>query len=231
MKTIFKTLIILTLLIFISACSSLSSLPFVGSNSESQPDEGTPQAQANDQGEDEAGYNSDDLFEPNCHDAELLVTVRYDHRWIWSPDGTENTGNYIGTTKGKHDFWLSNDGYGNFDSETSTIFYEQEGIIHRDSDKCDVNGKGMAEMTLYGTCLNGVIGLEWIEIDTGESEATITCDGKETPFSTFYPLQSVFTFELPDDGLGYRQSNDTAVPLFRNVSMEWTISAVPRNQQ
>jgi len=229
MKTIFKTLIVLTLLILISSCSSLSSLPGIGSDADT---ESTPKAQANDSGNEDEDYEEEtDLFDVACQMEGLEVVVKYDHRWIWSPDGTENSGSYIGTAKGENIFLLDNDGYGNFDSDIRTVFYSQEGTIEGNPGKCDAKGKGMAEATLYGTCVNGVIGLEWIEIDSGEQEATMTCDGKETPFVTYYPLQSVFTFELPDDGLGYRQSNDTAIPLFRSVSMEWTIIVTQFNYE
>jgi len=228
MKTILKTVIVITLIVFLSACSSLSSLPEIASEADSEPTDSTPHAQANEQGDDEAGYDGEtDLIDPGCHMDEVVLEVRYDHLWTWSPDGTENTGAYVGTAKGTNNFFLNNDGYGNLASDTRTFSFSQEGIIHGDSGKCSVKGSGEAEMTIYGSCKSGVIALEWIEIATEKSEATMVCDGKESSFITFYPLQFEMVFTLPDDGLGYKTSDSTDMFFFRNISMEWTIRYLP----
>jgi hypothetical protein len=232
MKTFIKTQIVITIIICLSACKTLASQPGITSDADSEAVEPTPQAQAAEKESADEGYDGEtDLIDPACQMESILVEVEYDHRWTWSPDGTENTGYYTGTANDTINFLLFNDGYGNFDSDTNTIFYSQEGIIQGDPGKCDIKGKGMAEIMLYGTCRAGVIELEWIESDTGESEATMTCDGKEYLSLTYYPLQMVLGFPLDDDGMGYKSSESTALPLFRDVSMEWMIHYVPSGKK
>jgi hypothetical protein len=226
MKTIFKTLFILTLLIVISACSSLSSLPGIASDADS-----TPQAQANEQGDDYKGYDDEtDQFTAVCQWESVLIVMDYDHNWTWSPDGTENTGYYTGRARSEINFLLTNVGNGTFSEDTNTIFFRQDGIIDGNPGDCTVGGKGMAEITMHGYCYDGVLNLDLMEVGTEETEATLTCDGKDYNYLTYYPPQSVIGLEVSSEGLGYISSTHTFMPMFRDIYMRWNVRVVPPGQ-
>lgn len=220
-KSYLVLVIFLLLALLLTACGGKSALP--GGRSETDPKETESVLQAPNEEQDEANNVDIDLIDIACQMDQILIEVQYDHLWTWSPDGTENTGTYTGKAKDIIYFVLVNDGRGNLEGDTNTIFFTQEGVIIGDSGKCTItDGRGMAEMTLYGRCSGGVIELEWVEYHTGKSEATMICDGKDPGFITQYPLQFFTGYILPDDGLGYKMSDKTAAPFFRNISMEWT---------
>ena len=230
MKTILKTLVIMTLLIFISACSSLSSLPFIASDAGSQTSEGTPQAQGNDQGDEETNVGENDQIGAVCQMNSVLVVVDYNHQWTWSPDGTEGSGYYTGRANSQVKIYLENNGDGTFAADSGTIFYNQDGIIDGNPGDCSVGGKGTAEITMSGYCYDGVLNLDLMEVGTGETEATMTCDGKDYPYLTYYPPQSVIGLEVSDEGLGYISSTDSFMPMFRDIYMRWNVRVVPEGE-
>ena len=48
-------------------------------------------------------------------------------------------------------------------------------------------GEVVAEITMNGYCYDGVLNLDLMEVATGETEATMTCDGKDFDYVTYYP--------------------------------------------
>ena len=231
MKTIFKTLIVLTLFIFISACSTTSAQPGIGSDTDPEATETVPQGQANDQGNDEAGYDNEaDQIGPVCEMNHVLVVVEYNHEWTWSPDGTEGSGYYTGRATGLANIFLENLGEGQFSADTDTIFFRQDGIIKGNPGSCSVGGSGRAEITMNGYCYDGVLNLDLMEVATGETEATMTCDGKDYDYVTYYPPQSVIGLEVSEEGLGYISSTDSFMPMFRDIYMKWNVRVVPEGE-
>ncbi len=231
MSTRFKITLVFVLFVFITACSTKSALPEIASEADSKKTESAPQGQGNDQGNDEAGYDSEtDLIGPVCEMDHVLVVVEYNHEWTWSPDGTEDSGYYTGRATGLANLFLENLGEGKFSEDTDTIFFRQDGIIDGNPGDCSVGGKGQAEITMNGYCYDGVLNLDLMEVATGETEATMTCDGKDFPYLTYYPPQSVIGLEVSDEGLGYISSTDSFMPMFRNIHMKWNVRVVPEGE-
>ena len=78
MKTIFKSLIVLIIVLSLYPPAALRSNPALDRCpiQNPKPTEVTPQGQANDQGNDEAGYDSEpDLIGPVCEMNHILVVV------------------------------------------------------------------------------------------------------------------------------------------------------------
>ncbi len=226
-RTFFVLSMIIMATLLLSSCGGKSVAPGITQGDDVQE---TPKAQSVPGEEEQEEYQKESLPPDQACDLEsVMLVVSYDHLWTWSPDGTEATGAYIGEAKGGQRLLLLNDGNGNLSGDSFTIFYYQDGFIQGDPDRCDVVGNGMAEFTLSGTCQDGVMELEWMEVGTS-GESTMVCGPKTSTYTTFYPAQAEFGIVVDEDGLAYRQSNGSLIPNFYGVSMEWTIRVVPPGQ-
>jgi hypothetical protein len=231
MKIILKTAIVITIIVFLSACSSLSSLPEIESGQE--PEE-TDSSLGNDPGEGDE-QNEEFVLDSNppreaCQQENILIYVTWDHIWTWSPDGTEATGGLKGQAAGHCPLILSPDGNGDMEVDTCSFKYTQSGIIQGDKGQCKVDGEGWVDLFLSGTCQDGIMVLEWMEVGNELQETNMICDGKSSEFVGFYPAQAIFGVEVPEHGWAYQTSDGTIMPLFRGVSMEWDVRLVPAGQ-
>jgi len=231
MNTTIKSVLIIFLLIFVTSCSSLSSLPEIETGQE--PEE-TNSSFGNDTGEGD-GQDEEYTLDSNpsreaCQQEDILAYVNWDHIWTWSPDGTEATGGLKGQAAGHCPLMLSPDGNGDIEVDTCSFKYSQSGTIQGDSGQCKVDGEGWVDLFLSGTCRDGIMVLEWMEVGNELQETNMICDGKSYDFVMFYPAQAIFGLEVPEDGWAYQTSESTIMPLFRNVHMEWDIRLVPEGQ-
>ncbi len=231
MNITLKPILVMFMLVFITGCSSLSSLPAIQNGQE--PEE-TNSTLGSDGGESD-GLDEEyvlDSISPSiaCNQDDIYMIVTWDHLWTWSPDGTEATGSLVGQSKGNCNLLFYPDDNGNLDSDSCTFSYTQSGVIQGDPGQCKVDGEGFVDLILSGTCQDGIMELEWMEVGNELQESTMICDGKSSEFVMFYPAQAIFGVEVPEDGWAYQTSDGTILPLFRNVLMEWDIRLVPQGQ-
>jgi len=231
MNSLKKSILLISLVLFFSGCSSISSEPGVGSGQDpTQTAAPAGSASEEDDSQDESYTLESNPPQIACSQEDILLVVSWDHLWTWSPDGTEATGALIGQTKGTCNLMLSPDKNGDLGGDSCTFTYTQSGIIQGDPGQCKMTGEGFVDLTLSGVCQDGMMELEWMEVGTELQNASIVCDGKTSDFVMFYPAQAVIGVEVPEDGWAYQTSDSTILPLFRDVSMEWDVRLVPEGQ-
>lgn len=227
-RSFLALLLIILVSIALVSCGGKSVAP--GVSSETGTDE-TPRPQAaSEKDEGEEYKEGSDQVGDVCEMNSILVVVDYDHHWVWSPDGTEDSGRYTGRANGLVKLYLSNNGDGTFSEDKDTIFYSQDGIIDGHPGDCTVEGTGMAEITMNGYCYDDVLNLDLMEVGTGETEGNMVCDGKDFNYLTYYPPQAVIGLEVSDQGLGYISSSTTLMPMFRDIHMKWNVRVVPEGE-
>jgi len=205
-------------MIFLSSCALTS----VGVSSTANTL--TPQEAS--QAENNSDDSNLDYVHQECSEEQILIKVIYDHDWSWSPDGTKATGQLKGEAKGVCTILLFSLGDGTYEPDTCTVFYSQQGKVKSESDpdECTISGKGMAEMTVGGSCAEGHLVLDIIEVGTEELETTITCGPKTTDFVLFYPATILSLLDIPPIGIGEFRSDSTIMPNFFDVNLYWQVT-------
>ncbi len=177
-------------------------------------------------GNDGEAESDSDYVHEECREEQILIKVHYDHNWVWSPDGTTATGWLKGEAEGGCTFLLypMEDGY--YEPDTCTIFYSQHGKVKvpTDGDECTISGRGMAVMTLGGSCEEGHLVVDIMEIMTEELESTIICGPKKTDFVLYYPLTMLSILEIPPIGIGEFTSDSTIMPQFYDLNLYWWVT-------
>ncbi len=121
---------------------------------------------------------------------------------------------------------LFQSGDGNYEPDTCTIFYTQQGKVKAKvgSDECRVSGRGMAELTVGGSCAEGHLVVDILEVGTEDQEATMTCGPKTTDFVLFYPATALPLLDIDPIGIGIFRSDSTILPKFYDVNLYWRVT-------
>lgn len=220
------TTFILILMVSLSSCS-LTSIGASSTANTPSPQEDTPPGNdsavtSGNGGETESDSN---YVHKECSEEQILIKVFYNHTWTWSPDGTKATGGLKGEAKGGCTLLLFPMENGYYEPDTCTIFYTQHGKVKgvTDPDECTISGKGTAEMTVGGSCEEGHLVVDIIEVMTEDMGVTITCGPKTTDFVLFYPATILSLLEIPPIGIGEFRSDSTIMPNFYDVNLYWQV--------
>jgi hypothetical protein len=205
-------------MVFLSGCALTS----IGVSSTAN----TPSTQEAAPLENDSTESDSDYVHQECSQEQILITVLYDHDWSWSPDGTEATGRLKGEAEGMCTLILFPSGDGNYEPDTCTIFYTQQGKVKAKvgSDECRVSGRGMAELTVGGSCVEGHLVVDILEVGTEDQEATMTCGPKTTDFVLFYPATALPLLDIDPIGIGIFRSDSTILPKFYDVNLYWRVT-------
>ncbi len=219
---------VLILMVFLSSCSLTSSGVSSAVNTPSPQEAAPPENDSSGETSGNAGEaeSDSDYVHEECSEEQILIKVYYDHNWVWSPDGTKATGGLKGEAEGGCTFLLFPMGDGYYEPETCTIYYSQHGKVkgENDPDECTISGRGMAEMTVGGSCEEGHLVVDIMEVMTEELESTIICGPKTTDFVLFYPPTILSILEIPPIGIGEFRSDSTLMPQFYDVNLYWRVT-------
>jgi hypothetical protein len=196
-----RLIALMGILLLLASCSPLTSV-LRGAGGQDQGEQGGQQAaQPSQQGAvGQSGDNGPGSDEEDVGNAEVIPPVAgvcpqepqqailfINHTFDWSPNRDKSIAEIKGHTGASEPCPLTIKG-SKVTAAPCKVSYSNSGDVHGTSGDCKMQGQGQAEVTIEGSCSEGVVTLTIMEVPADEKpNAALSCPNKVTPYLPYYP--------------------------------------------